>query len=227
MESAESLSPERRLVAGFPRPNLARANTRAGDVTIVLQVDGTVTCIQGLAWLAANRDATTLQRLSELQVEAMVGGWSRAEFIRARLSCLRPRRAEINALGRAYLDAIAPGAVDAAHRMRRAGLGVEISGEVGIEAMLGLADALGVTPDAIHAPRLRFDALGAYTGCDVAPREAVRGVTRTFVGTRQSELLVQAEGDQFVRYTGFIAHEGPAQGASVASFTELATMVTG
>ena len=226
MESAESPIPERRVVAAAPRPNHARASTRAGDETVVLHVDGTVTGIQGLAWLAASRDVATHARLADLQVAAMAGGWSRAEFARARQSCLRPRRSEVNALGRAYLEAIAPGAVDAAHRMRRAGVGVELSGEVGVEAMLGLADALGVTPDAIHAPHLRFDALGAYTGCDLSPRASARGVMRTFVGTRQAELLVQGDADQFVRYTGFVAHEGPSGAASVASFAELATLVT-
>lgn len=226
MESAESATPERPLVTSTPRATLSRAGSRPGIDTIVLQVDGTVTGIQGLAWLAANRDAAMLRRLSELQVEAMASGWSRAEFTRARLGCLRPRRAEVNALGRAYLGAIAPGAVDAAHRMRRAGVGVELSGEVGIEAMLGLADALGVTPDAIHAPRLRFDALGAYTGCDVGARAGASSTARTFVGTRHSELLVEAESDQFVRFTGFVAHEGPARGTSVASFAELAALVT-
>ena len=225
MESAESATPERSLATSSPRATQLRPGSHPGVDTVVLHVDGTVTGIQGLAWLAANRDAATLQRLSELQVEAMAGGWSRAEFSRARLACLRPRRAEINALGRAYLGAIAPGAIDAAHRMRRAGVGVELSGEVGIEAMLGLADALGVTPDAIHAPRLRFDALGAYTGCDVGARTLAASTPRTFVGTRHSELLVQADSDKFVRFTGFVAHEGPARGTSVASFAELAALV--
>jgi hypothetical protein len=232
MESAESV-PAGRL---DPAPSALHGRRRLVDAPVVLQVDGVVTRVQGLAWLMAQRDAETLRRLSDLQVEAMADDWAPDALVRARLACLRPRRAEINALGRAYLDGLAPGVVNAAHRIRRAGIAVELFGEVGVESLFHVADALGVTPDAIHGPRLRFDALGSYVGCELGERAStiVHGVGSTtdragrlYVGTRQSELLVDGARDAFVRYTGFVTHEGSSTATSVASFAELAELVLG
>ncbi|MDB4885195.1 MAG: hypothetical protein JWN79_633 [Gemmatimonadetes bacterium] len=218
-----------------PRGGLTSLRGRLRDAVIVLQADGAVTGIHGLSWLIGRRDEATQRRLTELQLVAMAEGWSPAEFDGARLGVLRPRRAEVNALGRAYLAAVTPGAVDAAHRLRTAGVALELSGEVGVEAMLGLADELGVTPDGIHAPRLRFDALGAFVGVEASRRapsianEAgpLNRPRRAFVGTRASELLVDPERDLFLRFTGVVAHEGPGRGESIASFADLVSLVVG
>jgi hypothetical protein len=225
MESAEIL-PTGRLDA---TPSVGTGRRRFTDAPVVLQVDGVVSRVQGLAWLMSQRDASTLRKLADLQVEAMADGWTADELVRGRLSCLRPRRAEINALGRAYLDGLAPGVVNAAHRIRRAGITVELSGEVGVESLFHVADALGVTPEAINAPRLRFDALGSYSGCDLSGRATASAEQggRLFVGTRQSESLVDGTRDAFVRYTGFVAHEGISSATSVASFADLAELVLG
>lgn len=205
------------------RPSAARVIPR--DASVVLQVDGAVSGIHGLSWLVARRDGAAGRRIEELQLEAARRGWSAAELTRASLACLRPRRSEISALGAAYLAALTPGAIEAAHRMRRAGLAVELSGEVAVESLLAVAGALGVTPDAIHAPRLRFDALGAYTGCELGERAVTGGTRRVFVGTGASERLASASADLFVRFTGVVAHEGPRAGAQVATFTDLAELV--
>jgi hypothetical protein len=230
MESAESSSPALHDAALQRRHD---SRPRLTDVSaVILQVDATVTRIHGLGWLTAQRDAGTLRRLSELQVEGMANGWSAADFVRARLALLRPRRAEVNALGRAYLDALAPGVVGVAHRIRRAGITLLLSGEVAVEALFGVADALGVVPADIRAPHICFDALGAYAGCDVerwrtsgAPDDGNAG-RRLFVGTRQAESLADRERDTFVRFTGFVAHEGGSTSESVKSFAELAELVT-
>ena len=214
----------------------ARARTPYGAVgTVVLQVDATVSRCHGLAWLIAQREASLLTRLSAIYAEGKEEGWSAADFIRARLATLRPRRAEINRLGRAYLDELAPGVVDAAHRMRRAGVAVELSSEVGVEALFGVAAALGITPSALHGPSLRFDALGAYRGCDVRPRvlatERERdprdGQPRTlYVGTAQSDLAIDAADGLFLSFTGFVTVDGKASASdSIASFDELAALV--
>ena len=216
-----------------PRPSTARTIPR--DAAIILQVDGAVSGINGLAWLLARRDGAAAHRIETLQAQAAAGQWTPAELSRASLACLRPRRAEMNALGAAYLAALTPGVIEAAHRMRRAGVIVGLSGEVAVEAMLGVAEALGVTPDAIHAPRLRFDALGSYTGCDAGERATpiAHGYGpadrphRVFVGTSTSEHIANATAERFLRFTGVVAHEGPGRGDHVASFAELAELVAG
>lgn len=213
------------------RPTADRAALRHADV--VLQVDGAVSGIHGLAWLTAQRDQATGLRAEALRRQAAAEGWSRAQLARASLALLRPRRAEVKALGAAYLASLTPGVIEAAHRMRRAGVAVELAGEVAVEAMLGVAGALGVTPDAIHAPRIRFDALGAYTGCEVSDEmmPIAHGYTsgrtrRVYVGTGAPEQKA-AGADHFVRFTGVVAHEGPNRGEHVESFADLADLVTG
>jgi hypothetical protein len=103
----------------------------------------------------AQRDASFLARLSELQADARAEEWTDAQLVCARLAMIRPRRAEVNALGRAYLDALAPGAIDAAHRLRSAGVAIGLSSDVAAESLFGVATALGVMPEDLYAPTVR------------------------------------------------------------------------
>jgi hypothetical protein len=237
MESARDYTPYRSDVASTQMRERHDASSRLADV-VVLQVDSTVSAIQGLAWLIERRDPSVLTRLSELQAEAREEGWTWRDVARARLSVLRPRREEINALGQAYLKAMLPGAVEAAHRMRRAGISVALASEVAAEALFGVANALGVGPADIQAPHLRFDALGAFVSSSLpmpaAEEESdplAAGTSspapRTlYVGTRPSELLTQAQRDSFVAFTGVVAREG-VSGAreTIGSFAELPALV--
>jgi hypothetical protein len=236
MESAREYTPFRSDVSSASRRERAESATPSVDA-VVLQVDATVSDIHGLAWLMERREAGILARLTELQAEAKEAGWGLADLSRARLSCLRPRRAEINALGQAYLGGMLPGVVDAVRRLRRAGISVTIASEVAHEALFGVATALGLGTSEILAPRLRFDTLGAYVGCDVSAFRAASerdesdslpaGARTVYVGTRRSEMLAPAERDSFVAFTGVVAREGvsPTQ-RSVESFADLATLLT-
>jgi phosphoglycolate phosphatase-like HAD superfamily hydrolase len=235
MESAREYTPVRPDSSSAARRGRPESASPSLDA-VVLQVDATVSNVHGLAWLMERRDATALARLSELQAEAKEAGWGLSDLSRARLSYLRPRRAEINALGQAYLAGMLPGTVDAVRRLRRAGISVVIASEVAHEALFGVANALGLGTSEILAPRLRFDTLGAYVGCDVSALRAAReseasdypsaGARTVYVGTRQSELLAPSERDSFVAFTGVVAREGlpPAQ-RSVDSFADLATLL--
>lgn len=235
MEFAHDYTPLRSDAASAARLERGDAATSSPEA-VVLQVDATVSNIHGLAWLMERRDAGILARLSELQAEAKEAGWSLAELSRARLSLLKPRRAEINALGQAYLGSMLPGAVDAVRRLRRAGISVAIASEVAHEALFGVANALGLGTAEIIAPRLRFDTLGAYVGCDVSALVAASASDESdlrstiahtvFVGTRPSELLAPTERDSFVAFTGVVAREGlpPAQ-RSVDNFADLALLL--
>jgi hypothetical protein len=235
MESAREYTPYRSDVAPTQRHERHESSSARVDV-VVLQVDSTVSSIHGLGWLIDRRDQGVLTRLSELQSEAKEEGWSWADVVRARLSVLRPRREEINALGQAYLSAMLPGAVEAAHRMRRAGVSVALASEVAAEALFGVANALGVGPGDIQAPHLRFDALGAYVSCSLPSRTAeAKGDTdglgaptprSVFVGTRPSEMLTQAERDSFIAFTGVVTREGPSDAReTIGSFAELPALV--
>ena len=205
--------------------------------TVVFQVDATVSGVDGLAWLTGRRDADMVHRLSALQREASEQAWTWAELTRARLKHLRPRRAEINELGAAYLAALTPGALDAVSALRRAGISITLASDVAAEALFGVATALGVSPDELQAPRLRFDAIGAYVGCDLgtartaAPTDATghhsASPPRTlFVGTRRSDMFAPRRADAFIAFSGVVAREGQLDAvASIASLHDLAALV--
>jgi phosphoserine phosphatase len=205
---------------------------------VVLQVDATVSRIDGLTWLTNRRDVDLEHRLTDLQREAAAQRWSWAELTRARLKQLRPRRAEINELGAAYLAAMMPGAVDAVRAMRRAGISIALASDVAAEALFGVATALGVSPDELRAPRLRFDAIGAYVGCDLGgltaadagdastQRAAISSPRTLFVGTRRSESFAARGTDPFIAFSGVVAREGRADAkATVATFHDLSALV--
>lgn len=217
-----------------------RAGMRHRPDAVVLQVDGTISSIDGLAWLAARRDDDTGARLAALQQEAAAQRWGWADLTRARLKLLRPRRAEVNELGAAYLTALVPGAVDGAQTLRRAGVAVSLASDLAAEALFGVATALGVSPNELYAPRLRFDALGAYVGCDLnaarmgdatdatgSPTESSTSRTM-FVGTGRSAAFAPRQADDFVAFTGVVAREGITDGShAVSTFPELVARVLG
>jgi hypothetical protein len=237
MESARELSAPRLGEAGSYSVERHEAAGRRPDA-VVLQVDATVSSIDGLAWLAAHRDAATADRLAQLQRDAAAQRWGWADLTRARLKHLRPRRAEVNELGAAYLAALLPGAAEAAHALRRAGIAISLASDVAAEALFGIATALGVSPNELYAPRLRFDAIGAYVGCDLNTARvddasdatgspSLASTTRTmFVGTRRTAVFAPRLTDEFVAFSGVVAREGLSDGlVTVATFPELVEAV--
>jgi hypothetical protein len=205
---------------------------------VVLQVDSAVSSVDGLAWLTNRRDSPTEQRLAALRREAAEQRWGWAELTRARLKLLRPRRAEINELGASYLAALSPGAIDAVAALRRVGIAVALASDVGAEALFGVATALGVSPNELYAPRLRFDAIGAFVSCDLNTARAddevdVTGIRtgsaklRTlFVGTTRSAVFAPRATDDFVAFSGVGTREGPSDAlATLSSFHDLPALV--
>jgi len=224
MEPAREFTPS---VVGDALPYLVDRDDQAlhRPEAVVLQVDSTVSSLDGLGWLTARRGAEMGHRLEALRKEAAAQRWSWADLTRARLKHLRPRRAEINELGAAYLAALAPGVVDAVAELRRAGVSIALASDLAAEALFGVATALGVSPDELRAPRLRFDAIGAYVGCDFGVAYASSPRT-LFVGTRRSEHFAPRGTDAFIAYAGVIAREGPSDAnATVASFQDLTALV--
>ena len=236
MESARELTSP---IAGAALP-YSPERPGAADAcpdTIVLQVDLTVSGIDGFAWLTSRRDAQCGVRMATLQREASIQGWSWVELTQARLKQLRPRRAEVNELGAAYLAALTPGVVDATSALRRAGVSIALASDVAAEALFGVGTALGVSPDELHAPRLRFDAIGAFVGSEVLARRAVgpadvaahraagSAAQRWFVGTRRSAMFAPRGTDAFVAFSGVVAREGRTDAfATIANFADLTAL---
>jgi hypothetical protein len=237
MESApEFTSPAAGESLSYSVDRHAASSRRAEAV--VLQVDSTVSAIDGLAWLTSRRDSETGLRLAALRREAAEQRWGWAELTRARLKLLRPRRAEINELGAAHLAALAPGAIDAVADLRRAGVAVALASDVAAEALFGVATALGVSPNELYAPRLRFDAIGAFVSCDLnsarpedeidvtGVRPGAAKLRTLFVGTRRTAVFAPRVTDDFVAFSGVETRGGASDAlVRIPTFQDLTAFV--
>ncbi len=204
--------------------------------TLVLDVDSTVSGIEGINWLAARRGDVISRRVSELTQQAMEGGIPLEQVYGLRLSEIRPRREEVDALSHAYVEALAPGAVDSIARMRRAGVQVVLVSGGLRHALLRLAFHLGLGPTDLHAVSVQFDALGAYVRYDDASllttadgkREVVSDLHLdgpiVAVGDGATDLVMREVVDSFVAYTGFVnraANVVEGADAVASSFADL------
>lgn len=207
--------------------------------TLVLDVDSTVAGIEGIDWLAARRGDVIARRVSDMTREAMQGGVPLEQVYGLRLAEIRPRREEVDALSRAYVAAVAPGAVESIARIRRSGIQVVLVSGGLRHALLRLALHLGLDSADVHAVPIRFDALGAYVGYDfTSPLTTADGKRRTVselelegpivaVGDGVTDLAMRDVVDAFVAYTGFVNRASVvAQADAVAaSFADLERFV--
>ena len=207
--------------------------------SLVLDVDSTVSGIEGIDWLAERRGDVVARRVSDLTRDAMQGGVPLERVYGTRLAEIRPRREELNELAGAYVDALAPGAADVIARIRRSGVHVVLVSGGLRDALLRMAAALGIDESDVHAVSIRFDALGAYTGYDTASPLTTADGKRDVVASLGLEGPIVAAGDGatdlamrdvvdfFVAYTGFVARPNVVEHADAvaASFADLERVV--
>ena len=209
--------------------------------SLVLDVDSTVAGIEGIDWLAARRGPEVSRQVSELTRGAMEGGVKLEDVYALRLERISPGSADIDALARAYVDAIAPGAVETIGRVRGAGVRVVLVSGGLRQALLRLARRVGVAPEDLHAVSIEFDVAGAYVRHDAASpltrgngkREVVASLQLrrpiVAVGDGVTDLAMRDAADLFVAFTGFASRAKVVVGAdtSVASFAELERLLLG
>ena len=213
--------------------------TTPGFRTLVLDVDSTVSGIEGIDWLAARRGDVIARRVADLTTKAMQGGVPLEDVYGLRLNEIRPRRDELDELSRAYVDALAPGAVETIARIRHSGVQVVLVSGGLRHALLRMALHLGLSPSDVHAVSLRFDAGGAYTGYDsTSPLTTATGKRRVIAdlklegpvlaaGDGATDLAMRDVVDLFVAYTGFVTRANVVEQADVVatSFAELERVV--
>lgn len=209
--------------------------------TVVLDVDSTVAGVEGIDWLARRRGDVVARQVSQLTDDAMRGAIPLEQVYGRRLAAIRPRRDDIDALARAYVEAIAPGAVGALAKLRRAGVHVALVSSGLRPALLRLALELNVDPQDLHAVDIRFDALGTYIGFDesspLTTSHGKRGVVAALqadrpllmVGDGATDLAARDAADRFAAYTGFVRREPVVQKSDlvIESFDQLADVVLG
>jgi phosphoserine phosphatase len=131
---------------------------------VVLDVDSGICEIDGIEWLARRRGESVARTVAALAAQAQAGFMSPRSAYAECLAAIRPSRDDLDALARAYVDAIAPGCADALARLGRAGVRIIVVSRGPRNAMYRLAYRLGIEPADIHAVDIRFDALGSYAG---------------------------------------------------------------
>lgn len=209
--------------------------------TVVLDVDSTLSGIEGIDWLAARRGDIVAQRVATLTRNAMSGAARLEDVYGVRLSTIRPRREDLDALSRAYVEHLAPGALEAIAELRRAGVQIVLMSGGLRHAMVRLAFHLGVDLDDVHAVDVRFDAVGAYTGFDASSILTTSGgkarllaelaidAPVLIVGDGITDLAMRSVTGKFAAFTGFVQREPVVRDAdyTVNTFGELASLVLG
>lgn len=209
--------------------------------TVVLDVDSTLCSIEGIDWLASRRGGDVAKRVSELTERAMRGELPLEQVYGARLSMVRPRREDVDALGREYIATIAPGAVEAVAKWRSSGVQVILLSGAIRHAILRVAQHIGLGPDEVHAVDVRFDAIGAWVGFDSSSALTTTTGKRDIVarldlprpmiavGDGSTDRAVRETADAFAAFTGFVSRPTVAEGADfvVKSFDDLSAIVLG
>ena len=119
--------------------------------------DSTVSGIEGIDWLALRRGPDVAQRVLELTRRAMEGELALEDVYGSRLSEIRPRRDDVEALADAYLERMAPGVPESVARIRQAGVRVTLVSGGLRPALLPLASHLGLSPSDLHAVSIEFE----------------------------------------------------------------------
>jgi phosphoserine phosphatase len=125
--------------------------------TVLFDADSTLSAIEGIDWLAAQRDAETAQAIAAFTDRAMNGELPLDAVYAERIARIRPTRAELVALGHAYVSRLLPGTAELVRALREARVVVHIISGGIRDALLPMAAALGVAPSHVHAVTLRAD----------------------------------------------------------------------
>jgi phosphoserine phosphatase len=183
--------------------------------SVIFDCDSTLSALEGIHELAGGHQ----NEIAALTDAAMRGEVPLEEVYGRRLSLIQPSRAAIEALTARYVDALVVDAAATVAALRASRVEVRvISG--GLEpAVAGLADHLGLGPDAVAAVPVHFTDDGAYAGYDESAPSARAGgkpaVIREwvaaglpepvmFVGDGATDLEARPEVDLFVAYAGVV-----------------------
>jgi phosphoserine phosphatase len=143
--------------------------------SVILDVDSTLTRVEGIEWLAERRGTTIAQSVAEMTQRAMDGTISLDAVYGARLALVQPARPDVAALADAYAAGVVPGARPAIGALQAAGIRVvAVSGGLR-EAVAPFVISLGIPASDVYAVSVHFTSDGAYAGFDERSPLARRG----------------------------------------------------
>ena len=209
--------------------------------SVVLDVDSTLSGIEGIDWLGGLRGPEMAARITALTDRAMRGEITLDSVYGERLQMIAPTRREIEALSQAYVAAIAPGAADVIAKLRRAGVAIALVSGGLREAIVPLARVVGAEGHALTAVSIRFSGDGSYAGYDqrspLATQHGKAQVVRDLalaapvlgVGDGATDLAMRPSVAAFGAFTGFVRRDAVVRGANhtIESFVQLEALVLG
>lgn len=194
---------------------------------IVFDCDSTLSSIEGIDELGRARGADVFARVEAMTNDAMNGKLAVEAVFGERLRIIRPRAADVAAVGAQYIDTIEPTAVATLAALRAAGWTPIILSGGFRNAIRPLADHLGV--ERVEAVDLFFDAAGDYAGYDErypttrsgGKPEVIRSLKAelnparvVMVGDGVSDLETKPEVDLFIGFGRYVTREKVRAGAA-------------
>ncbi|HMF88597.1 MAG TPA: HAD-IB family phosphatase, partial [Gemmatimonadaceae bacterium] len=134
--------------------------------SVIFDVDSTLSAVEGIDWLAAQRGPEIEAWSAGLTERAMEGEIPIEAVYGERMRIVKPTLLEIEQLGKVYVERMATGAAETIAELRANNVEViMVSGGLR-EAILPLARELGVDQKNVHAVSVFFGQDGTYAGFD-------------------------------------------------------------
>jgi phosphoserine phosphatase len=162
---------------------------------LVLDVDSTLTTVEGIEWLAERRAPAVSQRVAEMTHKAMAGTVGLDDVYAERLALVQPSSRDVAALADAYMSGVLPGARDTLQVLRTRGIEMTVVSGGIRQAIVPLAASLGISDDRVHAVSLEFAPDGRYAGFDTSSPLARRWGKPTLVRGLRLARPLMALGD--------------------------------
>jgi phosphoserine phosphatase len=212
----------------------------AGPKILCLDCDATLSGIEGVDELARLRGPAVLAQVAAMTAEAMDGKIRLEQVFARRLDLIRPRKSDLEAIGRLYLQEVEPSAREAIAKLKAAGWRPLILSAGYTQAIVPLAAYLGI--ERIEAVSLRFDQHGDYAGFDEGfpttraggkpirindlRRELKPGRT-VMVGDGVSDLETRPSVDLFVGFGRYVERAAVKSGAEayIRAFSDLPSLL--
>jgi phosphoserine phosphatase len=207
--------------------------------SVVLDVDSTVSGVEGIEWLASRRSPEIAGEVARLTTQATEGDITLESIYGARLERVQPTESEVAEVAHFYERRLAPRAGEVITELRESGVRVVlVSGGIR-QAVVPLGLRLGFTPAEVFAVRVSFHDDGTYAGFDdVSPLTTTAGkatvVQRLYlprpllaVGDGITDLAARPSADAFAAFTGFAYRPAVVRGADheLSSFDQLLRLV--
>ncbi|GAB1490124.1 hypothetical protein MASR2M8_25820 [Opitutaceae bacterium] len=187
---------------------------------ICFDCDSTLSSIEGIDELGRVRGPEVFSRVEAMTNDAMNGKLPVEAVFGRRLEIIQPTRADVEAVGRRYIDTVEPTARATIAALQARGWNVVILSGGFRPAIRPLADHLGIVR--VEAVDLRFNADGTYAGYDTdypttrsgGKPEVIARLKReltpgrvVMVGDGVSDLEATPQVDAFVGFGGYVARD--------------------